>query len=298
MRLVYRQTQVVIASMAALTYVVASSPLWAQSDESPAKLVRQTAENELSSNNNSLKFTFLDHKQTAHGSQARLIVETRQATVGMLVAINDKPLTPEQRHAEEAHLDHLLANPDELRKKEKSEKEDADHTQRIIKALPDAFLYEPDGREVGRRSVGIPGAELVRLKFRPNPSYHPPSRVEQVLEGMQGYLLIDAGKCRIAKIDGTLIQNVSFGWGILGHLDKGGHFLVEQGDIGEGVWEITRMNLDFAGKELLFKSFSVKSDETFSDFRPVPADLTFVQRVELLKKQEAELDQRKEGDPQ
>jgi hypothetical protein len=298
MRLACGKTRLIVALIAAVGHLFGISPSSALSDESPVQLVRQTVENEVSSNNNNLKFMFLDRKQTAHGSQTRLIVETRQATAGIVVTLNEKPLTAGQRRAEERRLEHLLQDPDDLRKKEKSEKEDEDRTERIIKALPDAFLYQPDGKEVGRQGVGKPGDELVRLKFRPNPSYHPPSRVEQVLEGMQGYVLIDPNKHRIARIDATLIKSVSFGWGILGHLDKGGHFLVEQGDIGEGAWEITRMNLDFAGKELLFKSFGVKSDETFGEFRPVPADLTFAQGVELLKKQEAELDQSKEGDPQ
>jgi hypothetical protein len=297
MKLALQQTRLLIALIAALGCLAEFSPVWAQSAEPLAQLVRQTAETEISSNNNGLKFMFLDCKQTARGSQTRLLVETRQATAGMLVAINGKPLSPGQRQAEEARLSRLLKNPDELRKKEKSEREDADHTERIMKALPDAFLYEPDGTEVGRQGVGKAGDELMRLKFRPKPSYHPPSRVEQVLEGMQGYVLIDASKHRIAKIDGTLIKGVNFGWGILGHLDKGGHFLVEQGDVDDGAWEVTRMDLDFTGKELLFKNLSINSHEVFSDFRPAPADLTFAQGVELLKKQEADLTQSKEGDP-
>ena len=82
---------------------------------------------------------------------------------------------------------------------------------------------------------------------------------------------------------------MGFGWGFLGHLDQGGHFLVEQAEVVKGDWEITRMSLSFTGKVLLFKSLNIKSDEVFSDFRPAPSDLSFAQGVELLKKQEAEL---------
>ena len=42
--------------------------------------------------------------------------------------------------------------------------------------------------------MGKPGDRLLRLKFRPNPSYDPPTHVEQVLVGMQGVVLIDAAK--------------------------------------------------------------------------------------------------------
>ena len=106
---------------------------------------------------------------------------------------------------------------------------------------------------------------------------------------MQGFVLIDSEARRIARIDGTLFKEVGFGWGILGHLDKGGHFLVEQRDVGDGSWDISRMSLSFTGKILLFKSIAIKSDEVFSDFRRVPADTTFAQGVEMLKAEEAKL---------
>lgn len=253
------------------------------------ELVRQTVQSEIRSNNGNAKFMFKDHKQTPRGSQVKLIVETAQGTAGMLVAVDGKPLTPPERQAEEARLDGLAHNPAELRKKQKSEREDSDQTNRIMKALPDAFIFEPDGKETGSEGTGNPGDELVRLKFRPNPKYIPPTHTEQVLTGMSGYVLIDANRKRIAKIDGTLFREVGFGWGILGRLDKGGRFVVQQGTVRDNNWEVTRMDLSFTGRELLFKKLLIKSDECFSDFRPAPANLTFAQAVELLKKQEAEI---------
>jgi hypothetical protein len=183
----------------------------------------------------------------------------------------------------------LAGSPEELRKKRQREKDDAERIGRIVRAMPDAFLYEYAGTEPGRDGLGKPGSELVRLKFRPNPNYTPPTHTEQVLVGMQGELLIDAHTDRIARIDGTLFKEVGFGWGILGHLDKGGRFLVEQADVGDGSWDVHRMSLAFTGKILLFKRIDIKSTETFRDFHPVPKDLTFAQGVELLKKQESML---------
>jgi hypothetical protein len=260
-----------------------------QPSESPVELVRRTVQREIAPDNSNARAMFLDRKETSRGSQAKLIVETREGMAGMLIAINDKPLTPEQRSAEEARLSELANNPEALKKKQKSEKEDAERETRIMKALPDAFLYEPDVTTVETQTIGKAGDQLVRLKFRPNPKYTPPSHVEQVLTGMQGDLLIDADQHRIAKIDGTLTKEVGFGWGILGHLDRGGHFLVEQAEVIPGDWEVTHMSLGFTGKELLFKSLNIRSDEVFSNFRPAPSNLSFAQGVELLKKQEAEL---------
>src|SRR5207245_2822258 len=149
------------------------------------------------------------------------------------------------------------------------------------------YIQTRDATFPGQEGLGAPGDDLVKLRFHPNPKYNPPSRVEQVLTGMHGVLLIDAKRNRIAEIDGTLFKEVGFGWGILGHLDKGGHFLVEQTAVPEDGWEVSRMNLSFTGKIMMVKRLTIKSDEVFSDYRPVPRDLTFAQGLELLKKQEA-----------
>jgi hypothetical protein len=262
-------------------------------DSLPAvELVRTAVANEVAAaNDTSIKHMFRSRKQNQQGSQTRLYVETRDAMAGLTIAYNDKPLAPEQVQGEDSRLAGLVNNPEQLKRKHSQEQENAERTLRIVKALPKAFLYEYDGEERGAADLGKDGAPLLRLKFRPNPAYQPPTHVEQVLEGMQGVVLVDPALRRIARIDGTLFKDVGFGWGILGHLDKGGHFLVEQRDLGDGSWEISRMSLTFAGKALLFKSIAIKSDEIISDFRRVPADTTFAQGVEMLKAEDARLAQ-------
>ena len=256
----------------------------------PNELVRKTVQNEIKASESSgTPHMFLSFKESGHGSQTKLYCETKDAMAGMAVAYDGKPLTTAQREAEEARLRQLMNDPAELKKKRQREKEDADRVTHIVRAMPDAFLYEYDGTEPGTDVIGKKGDELVRLKFRPNPQYDPPTHTEQVLVGMQGTLLVDANSYRIARIDGTLFREVAFGWGILGHLDKGGHFLVEQGDVGDGTWDIRKMSLAFTGKILLFKKLDLKSTEVLKDFRPVPRDLTFAQGVELLKKHESTL---------
>ena len=265
----------------------ATTAVWAKSQKqpeiSPNELVREAVAHEVASANSPAKHIFVSRKQTPRGSQTRLYVETTDAMAGMLIANDDQPLSAEQQQAEMDHLRWLEQSPDQLRKKHTREKEDADRSLRILKALPDAFRYEYAGTEPGSASMGKEGHELARLTFTPNPNYSPPTRVEQVLAGMQGYVCVDLDERRIAKIDGTLFRDVGFGWGLIGHLDKGGHFLVQQADVGGGSWEITTMSLRMTGKILIFKSISMSSDEVLTDFARVPDDLTFAKGVELLK---------------
>jgi hypothetical protein len=290
---VFRQAQWAVAAICLGSVAHAG-----QTSAVPANdLVRATVQNEIkASANPTARHMFASLKQTANGSQTKLYCETNEAMAGMAIAFDGKPLTAQQRQAEEARLEQLKNSPAELVKKRQREKEDADRVTRIVRAMPDAFLFEYDGTERGRPGLGREGDELIRLNFRPNPKYEPPSKVEQVLTGMQGNLLVDANRRRIARIDGILFKEVSFGWGILGHLDKGGHFLVEQGDVGDGSWDMQRMGLTFTGKLLLFKRLDIRSTETFSDFRSVPAALTFAQGVDLLKKQQATLAENQRSD--
>jgi hypothetical protein len=265
---------------------------------SPNELVREAVAREIAPANQASKpHMFRACRQTPKGSQTRLYVETRDALAAMLIAINDRPLTAEQQQAETDHLNWLAGNPEQLRKKHAREKEDTERTLRIVRALPDAFRYTYAGTEACRPGLGKPGGELVRLDFVPNPAYAAPSKTEQVLEGMKGYLLIDSTARRIAMIDGTLFRDVSFGWGIIGRLDKGGHFRVQLADVGDGTWEITAMSLKITGKILMFKGISMISDETFSDFSPVPENLPFAKAVDLLRNEQEKLAHNHEPDP-
>ncbi len=263
-------------------------PATVSSSPDPAAVVRKAVQNEIkAANDDSAHFLFRGTKTTPKGSTTELYVETKEATAGLVIANNGKPLTPEQRRAEEARVERFVNHPEELKKKREQERDSAERTLRIMRALPDAFLFEYVGNEPGSEGMGRAGDPLVKLQFRPNPRYQSPSRVEEVLTAMQGYVLIDAVRYRIASIDGTLFKDVSFGWGILGRLDRGGRFVVHQQVVGDNFWEISSMNLSFTGKILLVKNLSIISTEIFSGFKQVPSDLTFAQALELLKKEES-----------
>ena len=273
--------------------IAASMTLSAQTPNLPARdLVRATVANELAAAHNSAaKFMFRSRKQTPKGTQNRIYVEANEALATLTIGENDRPFSAQKERAETDQLSSLANNPEQLRKKQIREKQEMEHTFCIMKALPDAFQYEYAGTESSADGLGKAGDQLVRLKFTPNPSYTPPTRVEQVLEGMQGFLLIDLRAKRLARIDGTLFKDVTFGWGIFGRLDQGGRFRVQQADVGDGFWEVTAMNLNFNGKILLFKTLNIVSDEIFSDFQRLPENVPFARGVELLQSEQMKIAQ-------
>jgi hypothetical protein len=253
----------------------------------PIQLVRRAVQNEIKANHDTTAhFMFRGTKTTAKGSTTKIYVETNEVTAGLVVAYDGKPLTPEQRRSEQDRLEHMVRNPEELRRKRAQEHEDAERSIRIMRALPEAFLFEYAGEENGSPGIGRTGDPLVNLKFYPNPTYKPPSHVEEVLVGMQGHILVDAQRARIASIDGTLFRTVGFGWGILGRLNAGGHFVVHQQEVGDDIWEVSSMAVNFTGKIMMVKNLAIQSTEVYSGFKKVPAELTFAQALELLKKEE------------
>ena len=276
--------------------IVTVTSVWAQNSPQPQmppqELVRATVANEVAAaNNRSVKFMFRSRKQTSKGAQDRVYAEANEAVASVAFSESDHPLNPQQQRAETDKLAQVAGNPSALHRKQEHENQELEHTMRIVKALPDAFSYEYVETETGEPGLGKTGNPLVRLHFKPNPSYAPPSAVEQVLQGMEGDVLIDPVAHRLARIDGALYKEVAFGWGIFGRLDKGGSFRVQQADAGDGNWVVTEMNLRMTGKILLVKNLNLTSNEVFSDFHRLPEDLPFARAVEMLKTEQEKLAQ-------
>jgi hypothetical protein len=253
----------------------------------PAKeVVQRCIERELAIAADPPKYMFLMRRKTAHVLETKLMVQTNEAYAGRVLSYSDQPMSDEGRKLEDARVDRFVKDPEELRKKQREEHDNRERLNRVLRAMPEALLYEYDGVEPGAGGLGRKGEELVRVKFRPNPGYEPPTKVEQLLTGMVGTILLDPKRDRLARIDGSLQKDVPFGWGILGHLDKGGRVLMEQGDLGDGNWALSHFMMRFTGKLLFFKNIDVNTTETSWDYHRVADDLPFAQGVDLLKKQE------------
>jgi len=265
---------VVVVFLAGILTVAQQKP-----DVDPQEVVRRAAKNEIKANDYHQYFIYRDHVESKNHSVTKEIIQTPQGGLGSTIAINGQPLTPEQRAKENRKLEKFANDPEARSKNQEASKEDDQRDRLMLTSLPDAFLFTYAGTQQGPN-----GDELVHLTFKPNPKFDPPNHETRVYQGMQGDILIDRKALRIAKIDGTLFKDVDFGWGILGRLYKGGKFYIEQRDVGGGHWETVRQTLEFNGKILMIKPLTISSTETATDFRPVPANLTVAQALELLHK--------------
>jgi len=255
----------------------------------PADLVAKCIQHELEHAADPVKYMFLMRRKTAHILETKLMVQTNEAIAGRVLSYNDEPMTDAGRKSEDARVNRFVKDPDELRKKQREEHDNRERLNRVLRAMPEALLYDYDGFEPARARLGHKGEDLLRVKFRPNPDYDPPTRVEQLLTGMAGTILLDPKRERLARIDGALQRDVAFGWGILGHLDKGGRILLEQGELADGNFVLSHFMMRFTGKVLFFKNLDVNTTETSWDFHRVADDLSFADGLALLKKHETEV---------
>ena len=76
---------------------------------------------------------------------------------------------------------------------------------------------------------------------------------------------------RIRTLRGALTEDVKFGFGFFGRLNKGGSFDIERRQVGGGHWQITESHVHIGGHALLFKNIGQQDDETKTDWKPSTA---------------------------
>src|ERR1700674_1841756 len=206
--------------------------------------------------------------------QVEEIIETKEGSLSRLLSINDRPLTAKQQDEEDQRVRELMTSRGAQQKLRRALDAETLQGRRLFKMLPDAFVFSYAGGE----------GNLVKLSFRPNPSFHPPSLEARVFHDMEGEMWVDCKHERLAAFNGHLTQTVKFGFGLLGHLDKGGHFEVKQAEVAPGHWDMTPLSFEMTGKALLFKSIGAQKTENRQGFQQVSDDLTLTQAADILNK--------------
>jgi hypothetical protein len=235
-------------------------------------LARRVITNELKFQDDHTNWMYRLEKEQYGKKQVEEIIETKEGSLSRLLSINGRPLTAKQQKEEDQRVQELMTSRSAKRKLQRALDAEALQGRRLFKMLPDAFVFNYAGGD----------GNLVELSFRPNPNFHPPSLEARVFHDMEGEMWVDCKQERLAAFNGRFTQDVKFGLGLLGHLDKGGHFEVRQAEVVPGHWDMTTMSVEMTGRALLFKSIEVQKRENRRDFRQVSDDLTLTQAVDIL----------------
>jgi len=215
-------------------------------------------------------------KTSPRYTSTKEIVETKDGDVARLIEISDKPLSQADEQNEQARLSDLLADHGKQRKRKQAEDEDAARALKVLRAMPAALLYQYAGSSDG------PTGKVEKFTFRPNPSFSPPDLETLALTEMVGEIWIDPAHQRVTRLEGHLQQDIEFGWGILGRLNKGGWITIDQADVGGGEWRTVRFQMVMSGR-VVFKSRVFDTTEDQTHFASVPAGLSYQEAIKMLR---------------
>ncbi len=235
------------------------------------ELMNAVIANELSDREKLRKWICTIEKRAGKQTLTELQVESKDGPLYRLLAIDGAALNAGQRQQDDARIGRLMKDPRPVLKLKQAEDEDELKLQRLLSLMPQAFVYEMDGAE----------ENLLRVKFRPNPDYNPPTYEARVIHSLAGTVLIDGDHKRLARVAGQLMNRVEFGYGLLGRIDSGS-VEFERVEVGPQQWKTALINIHFSGRAVIFKTISKEQYERRSDFRPVSNDLSLSDAKDLL----------------
>src|SRR5581483_4000453 len=117
----------------------------------------------------------------------------------------------------------------------------------IMALLPQAFLFD---------SLGAPEGDEVRIAFHPDPAFVPAGYEARILHALTGTLLVNLRPKRMVEMRGVLGERVDFGYGLLGHVEKGGSFTIQRQQVSPEHWKTDLVEVHVQGKILMLKTVS------------------------------------------
>lgn len=216
-------------------------------------------------------------KITPRLTTTKKIIETTDGDVARLISVNGKPLSTAAEQNEMARLDSLLADQEGQDHRKQNEDTDTARAMKILRALPKAFVYTYTGP--GMSSVG----PVETYTFAPKPGYNASGMETQILTVMTGKITVDPFAQRVVHLEGHLEHDISYGWGIIGRLNKGGWIAIDQAPVADSQWRTVRLQLAMTGRILFFtKTYDTLQEQ--SDYEPVPTGLDYREAIGMLKK--------------
>lgn len=241
--------------------------------ESPRALVRDVIYNELHDRERDSHWEYLSHRITSDQNVVREQIETTKGPVFRILERNGAPLSAAQQKQEDLRLAAYIHDPSAVSRILQDHLADESRLANIMRLLPQAFTYRYDGP---------PSGDIVRLSFKPDPSYTPSTYEARIVHALAGTFTVNLRYRRMVEMRGVLIQRVDFGFGILGHVDQGGTFEIHRLQVSPRHWKTDLVDVHVQGRILMLKTVSKDEREVRSDFRPVPLNLSLAEAKNML----------------
>lgn len=222
---------------------------------------------------------YVVRKVDRRGDTTREVIESAQGNVARLIQRDGKPITAAQDAAERSRLNSILASPGDFLKHEERQGAVRSYALQVIKLMPSAmiFTYAPGQPQ----PPGATSPQVV-VDFRPDPAFHPPTMVSEVLTGLAGRLWIDAHTGTMTRVQGNVLRPVNFGWGVVARIYPGGHIELEQTCVEGKRWVYSHLDEDLTVREVMLRTVTDKARMSAWNFQLLPASTSFQQAVHTL----------------
>ncbi len=191
-----------------------------------------------------------------------------------LIAVDDKPLPPDQDAKEQKKLDKCVdkmqsESDKEREKRLAKEAEDLEDRQKMTREVLNTFNFRVAAEETVR------GVETWRIEATPKPGYEPEFKKAKFLSKLQGTIWIAKNDYGWVRTEAETIEDASFGLFLL-KLKQGSTLEFEQAWVNDEVWLIDRVKLRFNAKVALLKGLRREVDIAWSDFKKFSAESRIV----------------------
>jgi hypothetical protein len=181
-----------------------------------------------------------------------------------LIAVNDKPLPPDQKQQEKRKLQDETSrrqheSPGDRASRVAEFEKEQNRDRRFIEEFVRAFNFKLIGQQQ------LDGRAVYAVRATRRAGYRPTDRDSEVLTGMRGTLWIDKRTHQWVKAEAEVVHPVSIA-GFVATVEPGTRFLLEKTPVTADVWLAKHFTMNEKAEIFSFINHKKHEDVTFFDY--------------------------------
>ena len=164
-------------------------------DNSLNNLIAKTLENEHNAQSIPNHFSYTGREvssRTGHHIWIEKVVEIESGQFRRLISVDGRPLTEQERQAQDRLLTKAVAHANNDSQRQREEQKARAEWEATMRKMPQAFLFTRAGIENG----------CTKILFQPDPRFSPANYRERFLHVLQGAVFIKESEARICAVGG------------------------------------------------------------------------------------------------
>jgi hypothetical protein len=187
-----------------------------------------------------------------------------ELTVTRVIAKDGQALSAEDARRQEERLRRGIEEKRKRLAAAQGKPREEDEEDKWLKEMPDAMVFRALGTE--KRA----GVDVEVYEFTPRPGYQAKSARARAFKSVEGKVWLDPREGEFARIEASIVDNITFGLGVFGKLEKGTHFEMDRRKFECGHWFMEKQHIRFAARILMVKAMRQELITRFSNFAPHP----------------------------